>query len=285
MIRLHVDWLRRTGATDRTVYHRRENLRRYAERIDVELLDATHDDIDRWQAGLRVSLSSVRTYTNHIASFYRWAVDAGHLDTDPAVRIPRPKIPARAARPVPEKDYALLLDAAPEPVRTWLLLAGFMGLRAHEIAQMRREDITERGGRMYLSGVGKGQKSFLLAVPREVEPFLAAHLRTRPGPVWATIRGGRVSAKYVTNTVTALMRAVELPYTLHCLRHRFGTALWGQTRDLLVVQQAMRHANPNTTRLYVATADGEATAAMDRLSSTLRPKRGSRPPRPRREAA
>lgn len=278
MIRLHTDWLHRTGATERTVHHRRENLRRLATRLSVELLAVTPAQLDGWQSAVAqtVCTSSVATYTNHARSFYRWAVDVGHLDNDPCIRLPRPRVPARSARPIPEKDLATLLDAAPEPLRTWLLLAGYMGLRSHEIAQIRREDITERDGRMYLSGVGKGRKPFTLAVPLDVAPSLAAHLTSRPGPLWRSGSGAKLASRHTTTITTKLMRDLGMPYTLHCLRHRFGTAMYGQTRDLLITQQAMRHSSPMSTRLYVATADGEAVAAMDRLSKSLRAKPGSR---------
>lgn len=282
IIRVHLDWFGRSGATERTLHHRGENLRRLATRLPVELLDATREHLDAWQSGLfqTIAITSVATYSSHARMFYAWAVDAGHLDSDPAARLPRPKIPKRHARPIPEKDLDVLLAVAPEPLRTWLMLAGYMGLRAHEIAQITREDVTERAGRLYLSGIGKGRKSFGMAVPRHVEPFLRAHLTGRPGPLWRTATGMKVGSKQATMAASALMRDLDMPYTLHSLRHRFGTRLWDETRDMLIVQQAMRHSSPDTTRIYIATTDGEAAAAMDRLSTTLRPKR-VRGPRPR----
>lgn len=278
MIRLHCDWLRRKGASRTTVHHRSENLRRYAERIPAELLAATHDHVDTWQSDLarRVSISTVATYTSHVVAFHRWTVETGHADLDPTGRLPRPRVPHRSARPIPEDQFALVIEITPEPIRTWLLLAGFMGLRAAEIAGIRREDVVTRGDRVYICGLGKGSKPYTLAVPKELVPFLAPHLTGRAGPLWKTARSSKVTPKYISRTVSELLDKLDMPWTLHCFRHRFGTAMYSQTRDLLVVQQAMRHTNPNTTRLYVATADGEATAAMDRLSVTLRPK--PRPP-------
>lgn len=276
VIRIHADWARRTGVTAATLHHRRENLRRLAEQLPVELLDATAEHLDTWQASLTVSLSSVRTYTAHVKSFYRWAVEAGHLDGDPSARLPSPKIPPRTARPVSESDLALLLKVAQEPLRTWLLLAGYMGLRSAEIAQIRREDITEHDGRMYLAGIGKGQKPYTMAVPAQVVPYLAAHLGTARGQLWRAPQGGPLRATHCTGEAGKLMRSLGMSYTLHCLRHRFGTAMYAQTRDLLVTQEAMRHASPQNTRLYVLTSRPETTAAIDRLASaSLRGRKGA----------
>lgn len=260
MIRLHLDWLGRGGATERTLYHRGENLRRLAERLPVELRTATREHLDAWQSALfhTISISSVATYSSHTRSFYAWAADNGHLDHDPAARLPRPKIGRRNARPISEKDLDTLLVHAPEPLKTWLLLAGYMGLRAHEIAQIAREDVTERSGRLYLSGVGKGRKSFGMAVPKHVEPYLRAHLTGKPGPLWHTATGKKVGSKQATVAATGLMRALGMPYTLHSLRHRFGTVGYRHSRDLRVVQELMGHRSPSTTSGYVAWSDQTA---------------------------
>lgn len=253
-------------------------LRRVAVVLPNGLTPATERDLDTWQAGLRVSISSIATYTSHVRSFFRWLLDSGHVDIDPSARLPRPRVAQRQARPIPERDLELALACAPEPLRTWLLLAGYMGLRSHEIAQIRREDITEMGGRLVLSGIGKGRKPYRMVVPVEVLPFLQPWLRARTGPLWllehkrACIRPRPLKPADLTNQTTALMRSLGLPYTLHQLRHRFGTSFYHSTKDLLLTQDVMRHANPSSTRLYVETTGAEATAAMDRLSASLRPK-------------
>lgn len=269
LIRLHCDWLRRRGSTMQTIYHRRANLERVAAHLPVPLIDASPEHLETWQSGLNISVSSIATYTNHVVGFYRWAVEAGHLDVNPSTRLPRPKVPARSARPIPETDLILALTCADEPIRTWLILAAFMGLRAGEIAAIRREDVAEVEGRMILSGVGKGQKPFRLIVPREVAPILAAHLNGR-GPLWRIEPTGRpIRPINVTNAVSRFFRGLGMPYTLHWCRHRFGSQFYSATKDILLTQDVMRHANPATTRLYVATTRSEATAAMDRLAAGL----------------
>lgn len=276
LIRLNCDWMRRRNATERTLHHRRGNLARLAKRLPCPLRAATDRDLELWQARLTVSSSSVATYTSHTRGFYRWALDAGLVEVDPSAKLPMPKIPARLPRPIPERDLALALGCAAEPVRTWLLLAGYMGLRAMEIAQIRRDDFTELDGRLLISGVGKGRKAYRLPVPVHVAPFLSAHLGGRPGPLWRTESGRPVRADDVTNQATQLMRAVGLPHTLHALRHRFGTVFYAATRDLLLTAEVMRHCSVNTTRGYVATGGHQAVAAMDELSRSLRPRRQCR---------
>jgi integrase/recombinase XerC len=277
LIRIHCDYIRRTGATARTIEQRRENLARFGRAVaPTPLLDVTPGQLDEWQAGLRVSLSSVATYSSHIRAFYGWAVLAGHLEHDPCVRLPRPRVPKRSARPIPEHDLRVALACAPEPVLTWLVLGAFMGLRAAEIAGLRREDVVEVDRRLIIGGTGKGQKPFRLPVPAEVEPYLRSHLRGGGGPLWRTARGRPAGPHYVTDQVANYFRGLGMPYTLHWCRHHFGSLLYRQSRDLLLVQECMRHSSPNTTRLYVETVDADAVAAMDRLSAQLASKRAER---------
>lgn len=177
---------------------------------------------------------------------------------------------------MPEDEFELALHCADEPIRTWLLLAGYLGLRAMEVAAIRREDVTEAGGRLVLSGMGKGRKPFRLPVPREVAPYLLPHL-VRLGPLWRNSTGRQVTAYGVSRDVSRFMHSIGLPYGLHSLRHRFGTRFYAATRDALLTQEVMRHSSLNTTRLYVQMQQDEAAAALDELSTTLRPKTARKP--------
>lgn len=272
MIRLHVDYLRRTGATDETQKHRGENLRRLSEALTCLLLDATQEILEDWHSwtSRRVSLSSLATYTSHTRAFYRWAVEAGHLDIDPATRLPQTKVPARQPRPMPVKDLEFALACATEPLLTWLILGAFMGLRAGEIARIRHEDIEEGildgARRLFLNGYGKGRKPFKLPVPVAVAPYLQGHMSGRTGPIFRTARGTPMRRAYVSVQTSEFFERLGMPWTMHNARHTFGTHVQRETGDMLQTQILMRHSNLNTTRLYVEPVTAPGVAAMDRLA-------------------
>lgn len=274
LIRRHIDWLRRAGATPVTQRYRKGVLRRFARGLDKPLLDATHEDLDQWQSELTVSLSTVAGYTSNVRQFYRWAVETGRITTDPTTRLPKTRVPKRRPRPVPDADLRVALTAAGEPIRTWLILAAYLGLRAMEIAGMKRQDVVEVDGRLYLEGIGKGTKPYRLPIPQHVAPVLMLHLSGQTGPLWRTGPGGRPSRPQdVSEQVVKFFRGIGMPYSLHQCRHSFGTSIYRQTRDLLTTQDAMRHSSPTTTRGYVETTAPAATAAMDRLSANIEEQR------------
>ena len=74
LIRLHLDWLRRTGVTPCTLRMRRGVLGRLSRFLGCPLTDATFDDLDRWQSSLTASVSTIAGYTSHVRRFYqgRW---------------------------------------------------------------------------------------------------------------------------------------------------------------------------------------------------------------------
>ena len=114
---------------------------------------------------MRVATSTIAGYTSNVRGFYRWAVEGGRLEVGPSTRLPSPKVPRRFPRPIPELDLRTALVCAAEPIRTWLVLAGFMGLRCAEIAGITAESVLEVDGRLYLQGVGKGSKPFRFRSP------------------------------------------------------------------------------------------------------------------------
>jgi integrase len=129
------------------------------------------------------------------------------------------------------------------PILTWLLLSGLLGMRTGEIAAMTREDVVEIAGRLVICGRGKGGKPFKLPVPAGLVDYLTPHLRG-PGPLWLTAQGKQITSDRLGTTVSRYLRRLSLPWTLHNLRHRFCTQLYGQTLDLALVQDLARHGSP-----------------------------------------
>jgi integrase len=84
--------------------------------------------------------------------------------------------------------------------------------------------------------------------------ILAAHIARcadQRGPLFAA-GARRLSTRQVQRIVVARVAeaGINKPITAHSLRHSFATALYNQTGDIRLVQQALRHTHVSTTETY-----------------------------------
>lgn len=129
-------------------------------------------------------------------------------------------------------------------------LGGEAGLRRGEVAVVHRRDLREDllGWSLYVHGKGGRDRVVPLTddLAREV---LDA---TREGYAFPGRVDGHLSARWVGRLVAD---ALPDDWTMHPLRHRFGTLTHNVHKDLLAAQQLLGHATPTTTRLYVKITD------------------------------
>jgi len=267
VIEEHLSWLRRITDREDTLIGRRNQLRRLSRNLPVPLLEATESDLDRWQNSLDVCRSSVLTYTSHVRAFYTWAQERGKRDDNPARCLPLPKLPARQPRPIPEDPLKLAFRCADAEMMLWLALAGWMGCRAGEIARLEDTSVIDEKAGMLLRIDGKGGKERIVPVPKVIEPMIRGALRK--GRLFRTPTGLPANGRYVTKISSAFFVSIGLPYTLHQLRHRFGTQHYKTCRDIRATQELMGHTSPSTTAKYIALAQRTGARSMDRLGKTL----------------
>ena len=146
-------------------------LRRLSDHLgSVGLLAATRGDLvdflaaGNWKPETRKSARSV------LRGFYDWAVEEELLDVDPAVKLPKVRVPAGQPRPVPETVLGGALSAADDETVLMLLLGAFAGLRLAEIARVHSDDVTDQGLRV----CGKGGRTRLVPIHERLAESLAA---------------------------------------------------------------------------------------------------------------
>lgn len=159
----------------------------------------------------------------HVQEFYRWALAEGLIGVDPTGRLVRPKIPRRLPRPIGEEQLLRAVLTATPRVRAWLVLAGWAGLRAMELAALRREDVLEDAAPpLLIVRDGKGQVGRAVPLSRpvvdELAPMLAGH---DPAHEWLFV-GQHDKRRHVhPGTVSSMcnehLRSLGYPDTLHSL--------------------------------------------------------------------
>ncbi|BBX59774.1 Tyrosine recombinase XerC [Mycobacterium shottsii] len=78
--------------------------------------------------------------------------------------------------------------------------------------------------------------------------------------------GQPITHRAVSQIISQAMDRADIPGgTAHRIRHWYGTNLVGDGADLRTAQTLLRHANLNTTAIYVQVSDPKRAEAIDRL--------------------
>ena len=270
VLEAHLHRLQLLGHSEGSVYARRRALIRMQALIPVPLLEASGQDLAAWREQLlELTPASVRGYVSHARSFYDWAIGAGLLEQNPAAALPVPRRPRMLPRPIGAEDLAVALAAAPGRIRPWLVLAAWAGLRAKEIALLRRDHVLD-GARppvlLIAADATKGHAE--RTVPLSVF-VLAEVVPGLPRSGWAFRRhdGGRGPnhPSLISHLANRHLHGCGSPATLHQLRHRFASEAYHASRDLRIVQELLGHRDPATTAGYAAFDRSDARAAVEAI--------------------
>lgn len=270
IIDAHLDWMRQRGLSEATVYDRMRALVRLSAFTGGPACEATPAELAAWRASLhRLAPEVIVVYVSHIRQFFTWAVRSGLLDSNPADGLPVPRQGRRLPRPIGDEPLFAAVEAAGERVRPWLVLAGWAGLRAKEIARLRRDAVLELARPPVIvvrDGATKGRTERVLPMSEfvlgEIVPLL-------PPGGWVFRRHdgqpGPNTAQRISQLANRHLHSCGIAETLHQLRHRFLTGAWHETKDLRLVQELAGHASPTTTAGYTAYDNADALTAVQAL--------------------
>lgn len=259
-------WLHSWGASDKTIKARARLARRTLGEFGLE--GFTPGNLAEYLGrptprGTEKSRWTKATYYANLKSLCEWLVAAEYLDESPLdhPHMKRPRKPKGLPRPLTESQVTAVMRKAEGRTRTWLLLAMHAGLRAHEIAKIRGEDVGEEG----IFVRGKDEKLEILPCHPEL---LAESVKYPPSGYWfPNGSGGHVSPDVVTVGVGRLFDTLGIEGSVHRMRHVYGTRLLRQGVNIRKVQRLMRHGALETTALYTAVDEDELRDAIYLLPS------------------
>lgn len=232
---------------------------------DKGLRDAALADLRRWLASTaRDRRPAPATLARRIAavrSFYRWMLERGLLDTNPAARLRPPRVPRRAPRFLDVDEAAEVVERPSQSGRLALrnralleLLYG-AGLRVGEAVALDVADL-DLSSRLVRVRQGKGGRDRVVPFGPPCAAALERWLGTRSGEqqtaaLFLNNRGRRLSSRsawQIARDAGAVNGIADVHP--HALRHSCATHLLGAGADLRAIQEQLGHASLSTTQRY-----------------------------------
>ena len=249
-------------------------------RRDVELfLARPRADGQRRAAATRnQELAALRSFATFAMREVGWTMNP--TDDIPFVREP-PRDPAVLTAPELRRLFVVGAETSrpAERARNLAVLAllGQLGLRVHEVVALDLPQLDFLSATL-LGVKGKGGTVHDLPLNAPTVALLSAWLGERSAiardaepAIFVSSRGTRLSIRAVQRLMITLRVALGTAkkITPHTLRHTTATLALTLGSDLATVAELLRHADLNTTRLYLHLIDTRRRDAVARLAMAV----------------
>ena len=238
------------GLSARTINERIRVITQLATTTGTDPAALTPQAISTWLATLPTAATK-NAYFTVLRAWSKWLVQSDHRVDDPTTRVPKPRTPAGHPRPVTDTQLdAVLALPLRQDTRTKIILAAYAGMRVHEIAKIRGEDISPVAETITITG--KGSRTDTLPAHQLILQQASNYPRRGlwfPSPKDPAVP---VRDKTVSRGISDAFDRADAPATAHQLRHYFATSLLRAGTDSRVVQSLMRHESLATTGRYLA---------------------------------
>ena len=228
---------------------------------DVDLDRADTDELAAWMAATLPATAASRNQARKaLVKWYEWRIATTARTTNPAAGLPA--LRQRQGVPRPARDPAGILMAAQQHSPMMGAFAGLLfyaALRFSEARLAQWPDLLDG----WLEIAGKGGQRQNVPISEACAELLSRWGRQCPDPTWMfpSPHGGPLSE----SALRSRWRAISPDATPHQARHRAATDALELTGRLDVVQSFLRHASPQTTRVYALTRPDTVAAAAGQL--------------------
>ena len=163
-------------------------------------------------------------------------------------------------------------------IYTGIRVSEALNLEAKDIWRESHQDSDKKLDVFLLKVQGKGDKSRVVMIKASyIDALLSAWLKIRSNLpqtklLFCNKNAKALSQPYIYKVIEGILLSAGIKKEKmgpHMLRHSFATLLYNQHRDLILVQEALGHADLNTSRIYThfdKSALFKTTKIMDHLS-------------------
>jgi len=199
-----------------------------------------------------------------LRSFYRFALDEGLTDNNPADLLENQKrkkrLPEVLDKETIESLFGMIDVSKPQGYRDKCIfeLIYSAGLRVSEAVRLNIEDIDTDSGMAKVRG--KGDKERIVLFGNEASGQLKHYLgfirpklagkTNKSSALFIKKNGLRISRKGIWKNYAKWAMLAGTSSHLHTLRHSFATSLLEGGADLRTVQELLGHTDLSTTQIY-----------------------------------
>ncbi len=193
----------------------RTTLNRFAAKFPGEILEATSQEIDAWLRSLDVAAGTRNSMLRCIKVFFSFARERNYLPEDRGTAADTVKLVKNVSDNYSifsPKQMAAILHAAPPRLIPILAIEAFTGIRVAELSRLDWSAVDlDRRIIELRADQAKTASRRVVPIPDNLVAWLAPLERT----------GKVVSAKNLYVDMTALARALKIPWPRNVLRHSF----------------------------------------------------------------
>lgn len=271
MIDDYLDRLRNKNFSQHTLRCYGLDLRQAQAAVGRPLLEATHEELEAYVAGLSrkgMKGTTVRRKQASLRGFYNHLLRARLITLDPTGNFEPPKVEDRLPIYLNAAQVQSLLDTLREETSAdkresaIVKCLYYTGMRAGELVGLDIEDVflDDRELRVF----GKGRRERMLPISEALREALALWLTVHPvgkGPLFVSLHTHhrRLSYDSVYKIVKGVISRAGLgnrKFSCHKLRHTFATRLINRKVSIDKIQKLLGHRRIDTTTIYAHTELG-----------------------------
>lgn len=208
-----------------------------------------------------------------ISSFFGFLQDMGYAQSNPARRLPLPRVSEHVPVYLSEEMAQQLIAAADTPwTKAAVVLLLSTGIRRSEAVGVTLEDIDLEKRQLLIRGKGDKERVVPLTdqVVEAIQAYLPYRTKTQSRHLFVSAwKGHPIHGRCINRMLKIVIEKAGLEgqgITPHKLRHTFATHLIRNGVDIRTVQELLGHSEIETTARYLHSDTKTKQAAVGRLT-------------------
>ena len=211
-----------------------------------------------------------------ISSFFGFLQDMGYAQSNPARRLPLPRVSEHVPVYLSEEMAQQLIAAADTPwTKAAVVLLLSTGIRRSEAVGVTLDDIDLEKRQLLIRGKGDKERVVPLTdqVVEAIQAYLPYRTKTQSRHLFVSAwKGHPIHGRCINRMLKIVIEKAGLAgqgITPHKLRHTFATHLIRNGVDIRTVQELLGHSEIETTARYLHSDTKTKQAAVGKLNGLL----------------